>query len=132
MPLAGRVQTRAMQVSRLARRQSVLHDGPLVLGRTLGSPDGRWHAEVALGTRAAMEARLLLSPTTVLIGLSQPFCVSVVVLGISVLQSWLFVHDVDIHVHTWGIMEVVKEGCASPPQRCQARGAHRVGKPVFQ
>ena len=91
-----------------SRQELLPQDGQPVLCIMLGTADGRWRAEFASGTRAAMEARRLLCHAVGVIDLSEPVCVSVAALGISVLQSWHFVHDAASHEHTWAMLEVVK------------------------
>ena len=80
----------------------------LFLGIVLGMPVGRWHAEFTVATPAAREALRWLRHAIGVDGLSQLLFSNAVALGMVVLQSWRFVHDIASHERTWCMLEAVK------------------------
>ena len=108
VPIIRRTDTRATRGGQRSRQTLVLQDGLPVLGIVLGMPVGRWHAEFTADTSAGREASRLLCHAIGVGGLSQLLSSNAVALGMVVLQSWRFVHDIASHEQTWCMMEAVK------------------------
>ena len=94
VPIIRRTDTRATRGGQRSRQTLVLQDGLPVLGIVLGMPVGRWRAEFAADTSAGREASRLLCHVIGVDGLSQLLSSNVVDMGMVVLQSWRFVHDI--------------------------------------
>ena len=97
VPIIRRTDTRATRGGQRSRQTLVLQDGLPVLGIVLGMPVGRWHAEFTADTSAGREASRLLCHAIGGDGLSQLLSANAVALGMVVLQSWRFVHDIASH-----------------------------------
>ena len=100
VPITRRTDTRATRGGRRSRQTLLLQDGSLVLGIVLGMPVGRLHAKFTVATPAAREASRLLCHASGVDDLSQLLSCDAVDLGMVVLQSWRFAHDIASHEQT--------------------------------
>ena len=90
----GRASRRlSRRVGRTSLHQMVFADGGPILCVIIGTPYGRWHAEFTADTSAGVEATRLLCEALGCIGLSVSAVDTPVTLGIAVVQSWRFIHD---------------------------------------
>ena len=107
-PIGRAPRTLPQRVGRTSLEEMIFADGCLVLCVIIGTPHGRWRAEVTANTAAGLEATRLLCEAFCCNDLSSLELDRQVTLVIAVVQSWRFVHDQATHEHSRVMMEAVR------------------------
>ena len=94
VPIIRRTDTRATRGGQRSRQTMVLQEGLPVLGIVICMHLGRWHGDFTADTSAGREASRFLCHAIGVEGLSHLLSSNAVALGMVVLQSWRFVHDI--------------------------------------
>ena len=89
----------------------------------LGTPQGRWHAELTRTSRSLGEATLLLCAANDVSVLPDAVVDTPVTFGMAVMISWRFVHGTPTHEQTEAMLLVAQ--AAHPRPRC--KGHKRIG-----
>jgi len=88
--MAAPMRAVAARVGRPSQRALVLRDGPPVLCVLVGTPQGRWHAELTSSAPAARQAMRMLCHAHGVADLFQVGMDTAGILGLAVMVGWRF------------------------------------------